>query len=123
MMRALRHECVTFLWRDPRNLRQLLIEISSVRIAKIRLLAQSIELAIQDRTGEFVEPMIAADDVMFVPFPARHSATVVDGATPRGKLVVVADENSALAGGHVLARLKRERPDVPDRADLASLIF
>src|SRR2546426_5441782 len=105
----------TLLWMQSGNLADQASEILPVAVARFSLLGQSIELAIQDRTLKFAESIVARNDVVLVPNAARNAPAVLNRTARLGQRVVVRRNDAAFARRQVLARLKRERAEMPNR--------
>ena len=99
---------------EPRQPRDSGREMPAIRVARARLLLQSIELAIQNRALKLAEAVVTSDDVMLVPHAAGHPAAVLNRSTALGQHIVIGRDDAAFARGQVLARLKRERGEVPE---------
>ncbi len=102
--------------RDPGR------EVPAIRVAGARLLLQSIELAVQDRALKLAEAVVTSDDVMLVPHAAGDPAAVLNRSTGLGERIVIGRDDAAFARRQVLARLKRERGEVPERTGRTPVI-
>jgi hypothetical protein len=101
---------------------QLPREAGPVRVAGRRLLLEPIELAVQDGTLKFPQTIVPRDHVMLVPDPALCAATVLDRPGGGGQRLVVGRDDASFAGRQVLARLERERRQLPKGADGAGTV-
>src|SRR5437867_654645 len=105
----------TLLWMQSGNLADQASEILPVAVARFRLLLQSLELAVEDRTLKFTQPIISRHQTMFIPHAARDAPAIVNRTARLGQRVVVRRNDAAFARRQVFARLKRERAEVPNR--------
>jgi len=119
-MRAAR---VHRLGRDALDGAQRPIERAGVAHPALALFRQAGELLAQHRALPLAETVIGAVVEMGVEPLARQTPAVVDRARLALDVVVVGDDDAALARRHQLALLEAERPDVAQRADLAAFPF
>src|SRR5690606_15997182 len=80
-----------------------------------------LQLRDQDRTLELREAEVLARAVVLVPAAVRRAANVVQRPRLAVEVMVVGDEDAALAGRDVLAGLEAERAEIADRADRLAL--
>src|SRR2546423_11095966 len=79
------------------------------------LLGESLHLSEQDRGLPFGHPEVASEDRVLVPAARLSSPDIVYRPDSIGNLLVVREDDSALAGIQVLARLEAERSAIADR--------
>src|SRR5215510_4186483 len=75
----------------------------------LRLLVQPAELSMQDRTLPLAQPVVRPVDIVAVEPLPRHAAAIVHRARHALHLIVIRNDDSALACCHQLARLEAER--------------
>ena len=112
-----RAELRTLLRVDAWQACQSLGQVPAVRVARFGLLFQPIELRVEQGALQFAQPIVARDHVMLVPHARRESARSCGSngtsAASLSSLVVIMP---AFATGEILARLERERRQVPQAA-------
>src|SRR5215472_18204957 len=101
---------IEFLRRDAGNLAQQAIEQARILMADLGLRVEAHELRIQDRALPFAQPVVRSINEMAVEPFARHAPAIVHGAGQPFKLVVIRNDDAALAGGYQFAGLKAEGP-------------
>src|SRR5215468_2687826 len=77
-------------------------------MAMLRLLIEPAELGMENSTLPLAEPVVRSVNVVTVEPFTRHASAIVHGACESLHLVIIGDDDSALAGGHQFARLKAE---------------
>src|SRR5688572_11679686 len=72
-------------------------EIFAVAIAFVGLRFQTVELRVKHGTLKFSQPIVARDDVMFIPDATRHPTAVLNGATGLRQRIVVGGDDAAFS--------------------------
>src|SRR3954468_922166 len=99
---------IALLRRDARDFRKQLIKESAVAVAMKSLLFQPPQLYVQNCPLPLAEPVIRPVDEMAVEPLAGHAPAVVNRARLALEMLVIGDDDSALARCHQLACLKAE---------------